>query len=274
MRPLIVAIHGILTGQTSPSWTDRLDALMFERAPEFKVIKKEYRAGPFPRWNCLVRSPRLARGLAEELELFVPKDKISGAGDDSPIWFVAHSNGAVIALQTARRLIERGYGIGGLILLGAACPADIERNSVLEWLRQGRLGTAVAFCTERDRVLARFGTSAGPAGRNPARRSLAKAAARRLWSALIWPYGGLGSTGWLLKNQPVGSQYIIGHSKSILTRDKEPLATYWFSGGHSTYFSGLHMWITVGLIRDFIKERMRKDPKVDPSKTATSKAES
>lgn len=272
MRPLIVAIHGILTGQTSPSWPDRFDALLFARNPHFKVIKKEYRAGPFPRWNCLVSSPRLARGLAEELVLFLPKPKASGSGAHSPIWFVAHSNGAVIALHTARRLIERGYGIGGLILLGAACPADIESNSVLEWLNQGQLGTAIAFCTEKDRVLARFGTSAGPGGRVPGKRSPLKAAAQRLWSLLIWPYGGLGSSGWLLKNRPAGSQYIVGNSTAIRAPEKEPLATYWFRGGHSTYFSGTHMWITVDLIREFITARVKEGAKNDPAKHHTGKA--
>ena len=259
MRPLIVALHGILTGQINPSWPDRFDALLFARAPQFKVIKKEYRAGPFPRGNCLVRSPRLSHGLAEEVALFLP-GRTPADGASSPIWFVAHSNGAIIALQTARRLIERGCGIGGIILLGAACPADIERNSVLEWLRQGKLGTAIAFCTRTDRVLARFGTSAGSTGRSQAGRSLVQAIARRLWSALIWPYGGLGSTGWLLNKHPVGCQYLVGHSTPKVARESEPLATYWFRGGHSTYFSGAHLWVTVELIRQIITARVTEPP--------------
>jgi pimeloyl-ACP methyl ester carboxylesterase len=272
MRPLIVAIHGILTGQTSPSWPDRLDAMFFSRAPQFKVIKKEYRAGPFPRWNCLVRSPHLAHGLAEELALFLPGNGYPASGADSPIWFVAHSNGAVIALHTARHLIERGYGIAGLILLGAACPADIEQNSVLEWLSQGRLGTAVAFCTRTDRVLARFGTSATPPGRTPARRSLLQSVAQRLWSLLIWPYGALGSTGWLLNSQPAGRQYIMGRSAIKLAREREPLVTYWYRGGHSTFFSGGHLWITVDLIREIIAARANGPAKAGMSKPATTKS--
>ena len=52
MKTLLVAIHGIMTNQTTASWPDKLDAWMFDYAPEIKVIKKEYRAGPFPRWNC------------------------------------------------------------------------------------------------------------------------------------------------------------------------------------------------------------------------------
>src|SRR5436853_260262 len=54
MRTLLVAIHGIMTNQTYASWPDKLDPWMFARDPSVKVLKKEYRAGPFPRWNCLV----------------------------------------------------------------------------------------------------------------------------------------------------------------------------------------------------------------------------
>src|SRR2546426_9047160 len=71
MKTLLVAIHGIMTNQTNASWPDKLDAWMFDYAPEIKVIKKEYRAGPFPRWNCRIKDPALARSLANELELFL-----------------------------------------------------------------------------------------------------------------------------------------------------------------------------------------------------------
>src|SRR4051812_22186407 len=129
MNTILVGIHGILTNQTDPSWPDKLDAWMCENAPGIKVLKKEYAAGPFPRWNCWVKDPHLARGLANEIELFLrPKSQSPGSsrGDEAlinsssienrkskfqnpAIWFVAHSNGAVIALLTARILIQRGH---------------------------------------------------------------------------------------------------------------------------------------------------------------------
>src|SRR5436190_2662680 len=98
MKTLLVAIHGIMTNQTNASWPDKLDAWMFEHDPEIKVIKKEYRAGPFPRWNCRVKDPHIADSLANELELFLTPE----ADDPPDLWFVAHSNGAVIALLTAK----------------------------------------------------------------------------------------------------------------------------------------------------------------------------
>src|SRR5256885_2716882 len=71
MPILLAAIHGILTRQTDPSWPDKLDVWMLKRDPQIKVLKKEYVAGPFPRWNCWVKDPRLAQALANEIELFL-----------------------------------------------------------------------------------------------------------------------------------------------------------------------------------------------------------
>jgi len=143
VKTIIAAIHGIMTNQTDASWPDQFDAWMFERDQEVKVLKKEYRAGPFPRWNCWVRDPLLARSLANELELFLAASHPNSPSihqstnprfhhSNSPtLWLVAHSNGAVIALLTAKTLIARGHRIAGLILTGATCDADIDRNGVL-----------------------------------------------------------------------------------------------------------------------------------------------
>src|SRR5436190_823500 len=149
---LLVAIHGILTNQTDASWPDKLDAWMFTRHPDIKVIKKEYRAGPFPRWNCLVKDPAIARSLANELELFLDRPFLD-PGPQPELWFVAHSNGAVIALLTAQILAQRGYSISGVILTGAACEADIASDGILELLGRGARGAAIAYSSQDDQVL-------------------------------------------------------------------------------------------------------------------------
>lgn len=207
MTRIIVAIHGILTGQTDPSWPDQLDAWMFHHAPDLKVLKKEYAAGPFPRWNCLVRNPRLARSLANELELLEANRTPSRLTE---VWLVAHSNGAVIALETARLLIRRGCVVTGLILTGAACGPDIARTSLLAWTQADLLRRAIAYCSPDDRVLA------GPF------RPL-----HPLWSWLIHPYGDLGRTGWQLHGRPIPPEDPLTHQ--FLTR--------WHSGGHSAWFA-------------------------------------
>jgi hypothetical protein len=249
MKAIIAAVHGIMTNQTDASWPDQFDAWMFERDPEVKVLKKEYRAGPFPRWNCWVRDPLLARSLANELELFVQPscstDSTVPRFHDSThsnsiaptlhhsnglpsLWLVAHSNGAVIALLTARSLIARGHTIAGLIFTGAACDADIERNGVLEWQCRGMLGSAIAYCSAEDEVLAgapeRVSQSRGPAAWWTGLRSW-------FWGKCIRPYGCLGRAGWMLDGRQL-------HSDSPGSAPRPAaLFTRWFSGGHSGYFA-------------------------------------
>jgi pimeloyl-ACP methyl ester carboxylesterase len=214
MQNLLIAIHGILTRQTDPSWPDQLDVWMAVHAPGTRVLKKEYSAGPFPRWNCWIKNPRLCCGLAAEALLFM-----KGAKDAPPqVWLVAHSNGALVALGTARRLIALGHTVSGVILIGAACEADIDLNGVRGWICQGRLGRAIAYCAADDHVLP------GGASRSPW---------SWLYRVLAWPYGNLGRVGWT-------SQTGCGRHKDYASErvDVDPrVITRWFAGGHSGYFS-------------------------------------
>ncbi len=136
---LLIAIHGILTGQTDASWPSKLAAWVAQWAPQVKVLTEEYWAGPFPRWNCLVKDPLVARRLTARVEEILSSAE---SGGSPPIWLVAHSNGAVIALLVCKRLISRGHQVGGVILTGAACQAELRRNGVMEWWSGGVLGRA------------------------------------------------------------------------------------------------------------------------------------
>src|SRR5882672_3276993 len=198
MKTLLVAIHGILTNQTNASWPDKLDAWMFDYDPEIKVLKKEYRAGPFPRWNCRVKDPALAKSLAREIELFLERPFYDPTLPPA-LWFVAHSNGAVIALLTAKLLAQRGFKIGGLILTGAACEADIAKNGILELIGRGALGAIMAYCSHDDEVLA------GDPGHaiNSKTPSTLNWMRQFLWGKLMHPYGCLGRTGLLLDGEPL-----------------------------------------------------------------------
>src|SRR5262249_16415854 len=158
---------------------DKLDAWMLRRDPRVKVLKKEYSAGPFPRWNCWVKDPLLARALANELELFLSQP--STFNSQPSLWFVAHSNGAVIALRTARGLLARGHKSGGLILTGAACEADVRKNGVWGWWSNGVLGAAMAYCSEEDFVLG--GRPGDAAIHQPS--SIIRSALQWLWRKLI-----------------------------------------------------------------------------------------
>jgi hypothetical protein len=240
MKTLLVAIHGILTNQTDPSWPDKLDAWMFDHAPGVKVLKKKYFAGPFPRWNCWIKDPQLAHSLANELELFLKGQPLDPEPQPA-LWFVAHSNGAVIALLTARLLAQRGYRIAGLILTGAAVEADLAKNGMLELMGRGALGAIVAYCSHEDEVL-----DGDPAHSTSEGRPSALACIRQhLWGRLMGPYGCLGRTGLLLDGEPLIG---LGHESCGLRR----ISTRWFPGGHSTYFSSWNIETTFRQILDEI----------------------
>lgn len=184
------AVHGILTRQTRASWPDEFDAWMYRNDPKIHVIKKEYSAGPFPRLNW-IKNRRLARGLAEELELFTGAE----------IWIVAHSNGAVIALMTLALLAKRGVKVAGIILTGAACESDVNRNGVYDLVYANRmLGRAIAFSSKQDGVVNCDG----------------------ILGWLKYPYGDLGRSGWMM----AGSSWCA-----------REIDTFWFEGGHSIYFA-------------------------------------
>ena len=242
MRTIVAAIHGILTGQTDASWPDKFDAWMFQRDPAVKVLKKEYRAGPFPRWNCWVKDPFLARSLANELELFLNSQpsrcarRAARRATTNPqlsLWLVAHSNGAVIALLTARLLINRGIKIGGLILTGAACEADIDLNQVLEWHCRGMLGAAIAYSSTEDEVLPDSPTL------DPRSSTLTRLCSW-LWGKLIWPYGSLGRTGWLFDGRPLSTfdESLPSAAAAEATACQlSTIHTRWYPGGHGAYFA-------------------------------------
>lgn len=241
MQAIVIAIHGILTGQTEPSWPDKLDAWLFRCDPQIKLLKKEYAAGPFPRMNCWLKNPRLAQAVANEVLLLAAnqweQSSTPGAGTPGqpfpPIWLIAHSNGAHIALLITKKLIARGCWIGGIILTGAACVADVEHNSVLPWLLATQLGVALAYCSAEDQVL--------PWGNTPTRigadsggpQNFAVRCCRRAWSLLAWPYGSLGRTGWLFRGTPLESTQTIPELGEVRSR----LLTRWQAGGHSTWFA-------------------------------------
>ena len=264
MKTILVAIHGILANQTEASWPDKLDAWMFVRDPGVKVLKKEYRAGPFPRWNCYVKDPRLALSLANELELFLrPHSRIPSfhpATFPPPsLWFVAHSNGAVIALLTAKILIERGHRITGLILTGAACEADIYKNQIFEWYCEQRLDAAIAYCSQDDRLLSGDADYQSALANRP---SLFTRLRQLLWRKLIYPYGCLGRSGWLCGGRPMGDPSLDNPTSPSL----QSVFTRWYSGGHSTYFTARNIHRTfLQICRDMFRVEFQRASSSQPA---------
>lgn len=214
------AIHGILTEQTRASWPDEFDAFCMAQkgARAIHVIKKEYAAGPFPRLNWF-KNRRLAAGLVAEIKVMI--ERLLARSEDfrdpfPEIWLVAHSNGAVIALDVMRRLVSEGFAVAGIFLTGAACESDVARNGVLEAFNAGMLTRAVSWSSPDDGVVNCSG----------------------LWGWLKWPYGDLGKSGW----QKDGKKFQTWE-----------IYTLWKRGGHGVYFRSDHIEET---FRMFVRSMM------------------
>lgn len=206
MRPLIIAINGILTRQTVAAWPDRFDAWCERERVEAKVLKKEYIAGPFPLWNTLVRNWLIARGLAAEIELFCDQHPASST-QHLDLHFIAHSNGTDVALKTIRLLADRGIPTATFIAIGSVLKSDIVRSRVLDLLHEGDLGRAVAYSSPNDLAIK--------------------------WGRWSLGYGGLGREGWKCWDTVLPSV----KGDEALSLDIGNIYTRWFRGGHGSYFT-------------------------------------
>lgn len=224
---ICAAIHGILTGQIAVSWPDDFQAWCARYAPGVRVVKKEYTAGPFPRLNWY-KNWRIAKGLANEIEAFIGwkvrehtalgcVEFTSGREQKDSIWLFAHSNGAVIALNTMRRLVASGVHVRGIFLTGAACDSDVVRNGVRPAVEAGQLGRAVSWSSPNDGVVKCDG----------------------VWKYLKWPYGDLGRVGWQFGGKPFNTWRIY---------------TLKANGGHSSYFDGAQREETFQMVLNTMKE--------------------
>lgn len=157
MQASVVAIHGILTRTTTPSWPDYLDAFLVD----CKVERRDYFAWPLPTLNFFIKNPLLAHYLAAEVALL--------AKNGMPLHFVAHSNGCDIAIRTIKILTSKGIRVDSVILTGSITDPDIDECGIANLIDCGLLGAAWAYCSSADMPL-QF--------------------------PLKWPYRDLGRRGW------------------------------------------------------------------------------
>lgn len=196
-RPaLVVAIHGILTRTTAPSWPDHLDAFL----RDVKVEKRDYVASPFAPWNVFVKNRRIAHGLADELALHYP----SLTREPPALHFVAHSNGCDIAMKTIQILAARGIRTETVILTGSVTDPDIYGSGVAQLVDAQMLGRAYAYCGDRDLPL-----------RLP----------------LKWPYRSLGREGWKLNGEAyedvrIRTRWFLGFGHGSYFESEHRTATF------------------------------------------------
>jgi hypothetical protein len=171
---IIVGIHGIFGGVTRRMWlvdfARHLAWAQIERESQgARLLMREYKAGPFPLWNRLVKNPMVARSYVRDIlrELDAWRSK----GREPRLHFLTHSNGACIAAMTMDMLAAEGVRTESALMIAAALDSRPERSGLLELHQSGFLGRAIAWWSEADRIIA-------PLQRRPG------------------PYGSLGARGW------------------------------------------------------------------------------
>lgn len=195
--------HGILTRQSSPTWPVFGTGFFESTHPRVATVNSSYFALPLPRIEAL-RNPRRSRELAREIRA------ASTRLGDAPISIVSHSNGAVLALQVARALIERGIAIRSLVLIAPALRTRSASREIADWLARGMLDYALLVRPTRDLLISGIGAN---------------------WRTKIyaWPWGSLGSDGWdVAETSPVFPNIPetidladMGHSDPVAPANRE-----------------------------------------------------
>lgn len=199
---IVGQFHGILTGQSSPTWPTFGTGYLDATHPQVKTINAKYYALPLPRIEAL-RNRRRAKALANEV--YDAWTEAQGFEDPTyqmtPISIVAHSNGGVLALQVARILIGWGIPLRSLILIAPALRTGPASKEIAEWIERGMLESALLVRPTRDILIGGIGTN---------------------WKTKLfsWPWGSLGADDWKEDAKVDGSMLTLdlpdmGHSDPV-----------------------------------------------------------
>ena len=167
--------HGILTGDSSPSWPEFGTAFFAARHPQVQTVNTEYYELPLPRLAA-VRNPKRSRNLVRRM-LTAAQYGIELRDEPAELAFVSHSNGAVLAMQACRALIAQGVAVKALVMIAPAVRTKDATREVCEWMSSGMLGSALLVRPMRDVLI-------GGIARNWRTKLVA------------WPWGSLGADGW------------------------------------------------------------------------------
>lgn len=212
--PLIVGQdHGILTGESSPTWPIFGSGWFAENFPgRIRTVNAQYFEWPLPRFAAIRnrgRSLELSRAMIRERALLEVE-----CGCQPEFAHVGHSNGGVLAMQKARLQIARGIPIRAIVLIAPALRTRDTTREIVGWMERGMLDYALLVRPMRDAVIGLVGRS---------------------WRTKIvsWPWGSLGDDGWDPDEIDYRSPYEIqtldlpdmGHSDPVAPANREWL--YW-----------------------------------------------
>lgn len=174
--PLVICqSHGILTGESSPSWPEFGTAYFAAYHPQVLTVNTEYFELPLPRLAAL-RNPGRARRLVRRVKT-LSQYGVELRPREADIAFVSHSNGAVLALQACRELINSGWAVRSLVMIAPAVRTKDATREIAGWMDRGMLGSCLLVRPMKDRVIGSIGRS---------------------WRTKLvaWPWGSLGVDDW------------------------------------------------------------------------------
>lgn len=193
--PLVVGqCHGILTGDSSPSWPEFGSAYFAARHPHVSTVNTDYFELPLPRVAAL-RNPSRSRNLVRRMKTSALY-QVELREEPAELAFVSHSNGAVLALQACRELIREGIAVRSLVLLAPAIRTKDASREIGGWLASGMLGHALLVRPLRDGVI-------GWTARNWRTR------------IAVWPWGSLGHDGWAVDEISVFSFQFSAQAETV-----------------------------------------------------------
>lgn len=148
MKTLVIAVHGIRTKRSDPSWPWYFQTWAMDQDKRFVVYPFHYHAGALPFWNTLVLNRRLAKAIAARVKLF--HDHVEG---DKRVAFISHSNGADVVRLSILRLAKLGIRTKGACLIAGAIKSDIDESKLRGMVADGHLDRACAWYSENDKVV-------------------------------------------------------------------------------------------------------------------------
>ncbi len=207
---LIVAVHGILTGRSLPTWPERFELWSASALPDATVLTDHYRAGPVPLWNVGVQNPRAARDLLAVVENYLDGYR----PDEVEVHFVGHSNGCDVIRRASIRLMRRGYKVASVLMFSAPCHSSVARMGFAPYVADGSLKRLVVYAADEDAVLAPTPTWSKPI---------------TIFQNLVrWPYGNAGRVG-----LTDGDETVVRNGPEITGRTATRLFPGW---GHGDFF--------------------------------------
>lgn len=225
---LFVAVHGILTGRSLPTWPERFELWAASALPGVTVFTDQYAAGPFPWWNVFWQNPRAANNVDAIVENYL--DGMEPG--DVAVHFVGHSNGCDIIRRSAIRLMRRGYRVESVLMFSAPCHSSVARMGFKPYVDDGSLGRLVVYAADDDDVLAPTADWSKPL--------------TVLKNLVRWPYGNAGRVG-----LTDGQEFVVRNGPEI-TRTT---ATRFFPGwGHGDFFPLANPGRMVGMFETIARD--------------------